>query len=327
MSYKLESPKIKAYREILGVTRSSTLKEIQKAFHDRALLYHPDRNPDPRAKKQFERVREAYEVLQDELRVGDINKSYRETRTRQILVEGMNLHIGSFFGYRVYRPKNSPSADLKQITEKTGKRVGPKTKSVQRDLRSQEGRSILDDPSFDSIEVVYAGKMSDRDEKLLKTTTPGRNQNTLPWVLLNNQGLLHIIDGKIDRAYKDYLELNKRIPKNIIFLYRLALCEIVMGFEEQSGKVVLNKKSKYFRDAITHLRQAIRLGETRPVGKQRCLVVRKVLAELYGKLGYKIRAYFMWRDIRKKDPKSVEALAFIKGEKRAIEQLKLTSKK
>jgi hypothetical protein len=56
--------------EIL-VTRSSTGAEIRKAWKRKSLELHPDKNPSPSANEEFERVKEAYDVL--------INQEQRET--------------------------------------------------------------------------------------------------------------------------------------------------------------------------------------------------------------------------------------------------------
>lgn len=53
------------YYDILGVTRSATESEIKRAYRKLAVVYHPDKNPDPSAEQLFKLINEAYEVLGD----------------------------------------------------------------------------------------------------------------------------------------------------------------------------------------------------------------------------------------------------------------------
>ena len=51
---------------ILDVSSTATASEIKKAYHKKALKYHPDKNPgDKEAEKHFKEVNFAYEVLSD----------------------------------------------------------------------------------------------------------------------------------------------------------------------------------------------------------------------------------------------------------------------
>jgi len=54
------------YYETLGVSRDATADQIKKAFRERALESHPDRNPDnPAAEEKFKKINEAYSTLSD----------------------------------------------------------------------------------------------------------------------------------------------------------------------------------------------------------------------------------------------------------------------
>lgn len=56
----------KDYYKTLGVSRSASTEEIQKAYRNLARKYHPDLNPDDKtAKQKFQDVQQAYETLND----------------------------------------------------------------------------------------------------------------------------------------------------------------------------------------------------------------------------------------------------------------------
>lgn len=56
---------MKDYYDILGVSRNASNASIRRAFRCRAKLLHPDVNPAMRAKYDFQRVNEAYQVLKN----------------------------------------------------------------------------------------------------------------------------------------------------------------------------------------------------------------------------------------------------------------------
>ncbi len=55
------------YYEVLGVERDVSRDDVRRAFRERAMKYHPDRNPgDREAEVKFKEAAEAYEVLSDD---------------------------------------------------------------------------------------------------------------------------------------------------------------------------------------------------------------------------------------------------------------------
>ncbi|HAL65819.1 MAG TPA: molecular chaperone DnaJ, partial [Bacteroidales bacterium] len=54
------------YYEVLEVPRNATEEEIKKAYRQKAMKFHPDRNPgDKDAEEKFKEAAEAYEILSD----------------------------------------------------------------------------------------------------------------------------------------------------------------------------------------------------------------------------------------------------------------------
>ncbi|RUS30199.1 hypothetical protein BC938DRAFT_479735 [Jimgerdemannia flammicorona] len=53
------------YYDLLGVTYNSSLKEIQRAYRQKALRVHPDKNPSPDAAALFHALSQAHDVLSD----------------------------------------------------------------------------------------------------------------------------------------------------------------------------------------------------------------------------------------------------------------------
>ncbi|MGH0178173.1 UNVERIFIED_CONTAM: hypothetical protein FKN15_076818 [Acipenser sinensis] len=86
------------FYQILGVSRSASIKDIKKAYRKLAMQLHPDRNPDdPKAQGKFQDLGAAYEVLSDE----EKRKQY-DAYGEEGLKEGHHSSHGdifsSFFG-------------------------------------------------------------------------------------------------------------------------------------------------------------------------------------------------------------------------------------
>lgn len=301
------SPTVRASLELLGVSSGVTQNDLKKAYHKLALLYHPDRNPDKAAAEEFRRITVAYELLSDPLRTAELNRKYMTERLHQQVVDGLNITFGTFFGYRLFKTSDASSA--LQLEGKGGQ----KTERVWEPV--EENNSILDNSAYDAIEVVYAGKHSGEDEVAVKGEVDGKKLVHLPWVVLNNQGLLKFLDGDIKRSAECYRKLNERIPNNIIFMYRLGLCLIIEGFQKPRTTFLGTKKPDQIKikKGLALLEHCVKIGESRTAGRQKCLVIKKTIADVREKIGEGRAARKLWSQIAEQDPKSVEAVYKTKG--------------
>lgn len=313
MAAPAENPLVRGFRELLGVDSRATPEDIKKAYRKLAVLYHPDRNPDPEAKAQFVKITEAYEALGDPALLRKLNKKYVREQLYEQRVEGLNIRFGSFFGYRVFSAAQRVPKAFRLGTERAGERdadIG-----VLDFSQREESSSILDNPAFDSLELVYGGKFNLNDEERVQKGFKGSQLGQLPWVVLNNKGILHFLDGEFDACLAVYRELNERIPNNIIFMFRLGLCEAIAAFRKKK-RTLLGKSvpdPAHLKRAIESLRKAIQIGESRPVGKQKGLTIRKTLAEILERSGNLRAARQVWRDVYDIDPRSKEAAYKLEG--------------
>jgi hypothetical protein len=56
---------MKDYYHILGISSSAHAVDIKRAYRRLAVMYHPDKNPDPDAEQLFKEINEAYDVIGD----------------------------------------------------------------------------------------------------------------------------------------------------------------------------------------------------------------------------------------------------------------------
>eukprot|EP00963_Diacronema_lutheri_P004348 scaffold324_cov326-Pavlova_lutheri.AAC.70 len=63
--------------EALGVSREASLKDIKRAFRQKALKYHPDVNDAPDAQEQFMAYKRAYKTLSDKQKREEYDRSSR----------------------------------------------------------------------------------------------------------------------------------------------------------------------------------------------------------------------------------------------------------
>jgi len=92
------------YYEVLGVSKTANEQELKKAYREKALQYHPDRNPDnAEAEEKFKEAAEAYEVLNNPNkraqydRFGHAGVSGASNDFQNMNMEDLFSHFGSIF--------------------------------------------------------------------------------------------------------------------------------------------------------------------------------------------------------------------------------------
>lgn len=70
------------FYKLLGISRDATLKEIKKAYRQKSLEFHPDKNKEEGAAEKFGEIARAYEVLSDEEKK-EIYDQYGEEGVKQ----------------------------------------------------------------------------------------------------------------------------------------------------------------------------------------------------------------------------------------------------
>jgi hypothetical protein len=56
------------YYAVLGVSEKASQQEIKQAYRKLAVMYHPDKNPDPQAEVRFKEIAVAYDILSDDFK-------------------------------------------------------------------------------------------------------------------------------------------------------------------------------------------------------------------------------------------------------------------
>jgi len=69
--------------DILGIPPTTDKEKIKKAYRKKALLYHPDRNSDPKAHQLFIKITEAYETLVSQEKRPQINQDFTAKETAE----------------------------------------------------------------------------------------------------------------------------------------------------------------------------------------------------------------------------------------------------
>jgi len=88
----------RSYYEILGVPKNATFQEIQRAYRDLALKYHPKNTTDPNAEQKFIEINEAYTHLSDAAR----RRNYDDWKFGEIIPFTSHSIFNDFFNTKPF---------------------------------------------------------------------------------------------------------------------------------------------------------------------------------------------------------------------------------
>lgn len=134
------------YYETLGVTRAATESEVKKAYHQLALKWHPDKNPDKKeeAEVKFKQIGEAYAVISEAKKRHIYDKYGKDglrgaNRTRSDRTTNNNYYNNNrtFFSHifeehRKFHKHSSPWFSEKRSTAPSSSPTEMKTNNVHR---------------------------------------------------------------------------------------------------------------------------------------------------------------------------------------------------
>ncbi|GKY97602.1 hypothetical protein MPSEU_000718600 [Mayamaea pseudoterrestris] len=115
------------FYKLLGVSKDATVKEIKKAYRQKSLEFHPDKNKDENAAETFSQIARAYEVLSDDEKRKIYNRHGEEGLKQHEQQSGMQDGFGGGFddifshffgggggggGRRQQRERQTPSVEL-----------------------------------------------------------------------------------------------------------------------------------------------------------------------------------------------------------------------
>jgi curved DNA-binding protein len=166
---------VRNYYEILGVSRDATSDEIKKAFRRLARQFHPDVNPgNKEAEEKFKDINEAYDVLSDDDKRAEYNRSLSGGKHRAVRPGEKKASNGN---------GNRTEFDLwkfKDFNSTTAKRpkIASSPRPIRRDVEAkltlplekayQGGRQRIRLEDGRSIEVEMPGGMIDGQKIRLK---------------------------------------------------------------------------------------------------------------------------------------------------------------
>lgn len=316
------APRLRHLYELLQLELGATTDQVTRAYRRFALLYHPDKiGSTPENLQLFHDLQDAYATLTDPEKIKLINEDYYASLPTQLEVGNRVFDIGAFFGMRFFRREehryHRSGGRVRALLTTTAAPLADPYAVFFSDDGFEGETSILDHPDWDLLEIMMAGTMSEEQLRIVEEIYHQKGlagATETPWFLQNMEGFYHFSRRDFRRAMETFEELNRAIPHNIIFMYRLGLsCEALYAHAREEGWVAYSASDRLLRKAAGLYESAIRLGHLRPGDEyQHCFTILKALADLYEAVGERGKSRAIWARIIREKKKSLEAAASLR---------------
>jgi curved DNA-binding protein len=178
------SVKFQDYYETLGVARTASQDEIQRAYRGLARKYHPDVNKAPDAEKKIKQINEAYEVLKDPQKreqYDQLGADYKNGQEFRPPPDFQNTHFGGGAPGGGFRMEGGDFSDFFEMFFGQQKKAGfgaAGSAGKRGRQQPQQGNDVEAELSI-SIEDAYHGvqreltlQTSDGQRKTIKVKIP-----------------------------------------------------------------------------------------------------------------------------------------------------------
>lgn len=189
------------YYKALKIRRTATPDEVKAAFRHWAKQLHPDVNPSPEAQNEFQKIKEAYEVLSDAKRRGDYDAALNYTELIAIQKEEAAAAQARVEFLR-----------QQQEAAKAAKAAAP-TASPSSPSAAQKAASAYNTESKKLLDLMKQSRYKDAEDlarKLIKQDP----RAAIAWAAL---GDIYRARGDFKSASKHYVYAAQFDPDNLLY--------------------------------------------------------------------------------------------------------------
>lgn len=267
------------YYELLGVTVTATDDEIKKAYRRKAILTHPDKNPnDPTAAEKFQEIGEAYQILKDKDLRATYDKFGKEEAVPEKGFEDPTEFFATIFGGEAFTDWIGELGLIKELinsgevfgdeddeeekeASETGKDSEENGSKEENKQEAAEGTSHI--AVFDENKKIAGanGAAKDSDKKKKKKTAQEKREQILKLQSehrINRQLRVDELVTKLNNRLQDFIESSK--DEQAIRGYHNKLTKEISELKVESfglellhmiGKVYIVKASAFIKSQKT----------------------------------------------------------------------------